>query len=296
MQEISFANITIDVPSYPVADEKEITVAVLRLDKVHPLISGNKIFKLRYYLEEAKLLGRKKIITFGGAWSNHILATAAACQLADLEATAYIRGEEPVTPSSTLSEARQLGMKLIFLAREEYTRQKRILADETGDAYIIHEGGYGTKGAEGAATIAQHFNPAEYTHICCAAGTGTMTAGLLMSALPAQQIVSISVLKNNVQLEADIQALAASSTGKLTTIHDYHFGGYAKYKPELIHFMNEFYRQTMVPSDFVYTGKLFFAINDLAKNNFFPPGSKLLLVHSGGLQGNASLNKGTLIF
>ncbi|MBL7747273.1 MAG: pyridoxal-phosphate dependent enzyme [Chitinophagaceae bacterium] len=296
MQEISFANITTDVPSYPAADEKDITVTILRLDKVHPLISGNKIFKLRYYLEEAKLLDRKKIITFGGAWSNHILATAAACQLAGFEATAYIRGEEPATRSSTLTEASQLGMKLIFVAREEYTRQKRKLADETGDAYIIHEGGYGTKGAEGAATIAQHFHQSGYTHICCAAGTGTMTAGLLMSALPVQEVISISVLKNNLQLETDIQALAGTCTGQLTTIHDYHFGGYAKYKPELIHFMNEWYRRSMIPSDFVYTGKLFFAIDDLIKNNFFPPGSKILLVHSGGLQGNTSLSKGTLIF
>jgi len=296
MQEISFANITIDDPSYPAADEKDITVAVLRLDKVHPLISGNKIFKLRYYLDEAKLLGRKKIITFGGAWSNHILATAAACQLAGFEATAYIRGEEPATLSSTLTEARQFRMELVFLCREEYSSQKRKLADKTGDAYIIHEGGYGIKGAEGAATIAQHFNPAEYTHICCAAGTGTMTAGLLMSALPVQDIISISVLKNNLQLETDIQALAATGTAQLTTIHDYHFGGYAKYKPELIHFMNEWYRRSMIPSDFVYTGKLFFAIDDLIKNNFFTPRSKLLLVHSGGLQGNTSLGKGTLIF
>lgn len=296
MQEISFVNITTDNPAFPVADEKGITVSVLRLDKIHPLISGNKIFKLRYYLEDAKKQGKSRIVTFGGAWSNHILATAAACKLAGFNATGIIRGEEAGTLSFTLTEAKKLGMELIFLTREEYAQQKRNVQQPAEDSYIINEGGYGIKGAEGAATIAEHFGQTAYTHICCASGTGTMTAGLTMSALPAQEVVSISVLKNNFQLEEDIQALAGSSSRKPTIIHDYHFGGYAKHKPELITFMNKFYSHTSIPTDFVYTGKLFFAINDLVQENYFAPGSKLLLVHSGGLQGNSSLNKGTLIF
>jgi len=135
-----------------------------------------------------------------------------------------------------------------------------------------------------------------YTHICCAAGTGTMTGGLIMSSLPSQRVISISVLKNNIGLEEKINQLLQANANNFETIHDYHVGGYAKYKPELIDFMNRFYTTTGIPSDFVYTGKLFFAITDLIQNNFFPPSGKLLLIHSGGLQGNASLSKGTLIF
>ena len=123
-----------------------------------------------------------------------------------------------------------------------------------------------------------------------------MTAGLLMGSLPSNDIIIISVLKNNIGLEKNINQLVSVTGKKFHLMHDYHFGGYAKYKPGLLTFMNKFYSQTGIPSDFVYTGKLFFAVNDLIQSNFFVPGSRLLIIHSGGLQGNASLNNGTLIF
>jgi 1-aminocyclopropane-1-carboxylate deaminase len=123
-----------------------------------------------------------------------------------------------------------------------------------------------------------------------------MMAGLIRSSLPRQLVVGISVLKNKPEPENNIRALLNNDTQNFHINYDYHFGGYARYQPELIDFMNEFFRQTTIPSDFVYTGKLFFAIHDLVKKDFFPAGSKLLLIHSGGLQGNASLSKGTLIF
>jgi 1-aminocyclopropane-1-carboxylate deaminase len=123
-----------------------------------------------------------------------------------------------------------------------------------------------------------------------------MTAGLIKGTSPSTTIIAISVLKNNFDLEKDIESLLVNKEKSFQLIHDYHFGGYAKYKPVLIDFMNEFYHHTTIPTDFVYTGKLFFAVNDLISNNFFPSGSKLLVVHSGGLQGNASLSNGTLIF
>ena len=295
MQTIDLEKISTDNLSVPAYKEKNLEVDILRIDKIHPVVSGNKWFKLRYYLEEAQQQKKSTIVTFGGAWSNHIVATAAACRLNNLSSIGIIRGEESETPSSTLLEARQLGMQLVFISRDAY-KSKELPASlrNRDDCYIISEGGYGIKGAKGAATILDHGLEKNYTHICCAAGTGTMTAGLLVHPSQADTI-SVSVLKNNFQLDDDIRQLI-NIKKKPIIIHDYHFGGYAKYTPALLSFMNEFYKQTSIPSDFVYTGKLFFAINDLVSNNYFKSGSKLLAIHSGGLQGNRSLSKGTLIF
>jgi 1-aminocyclopropane-1-carboxylate deaminase len=268
-------------------------VSILRLDKLHPVISGNKWYKLRYYLEEAIAQHKKGIVTFGGAWSNHILATAAACQLQGLASIGIIRGEEPADWSSTLLQAKELGMQFIFISREEY-RDKKLPDNISGDYYVVNEGGYGKTGAKGAADIIDGYNN-NFTHYCCAVGTGTMIAGLI-NAAPEQKITGISVMKNNRQLPELIQTLVQSRDTEWEVLHDYHFGGYAKYEPRLLQFMNDFYRNTGIPSDFVYTGKLFYAVNDLIEKNYFPANSKILVVHSGGLQGNASLHKGTLMF
>lgn len=233
MQDINPENITTDKLSLPLFIEKNVEVDVLRLDKTHPLVSGNKWFKLRNYLEQAKIEDKKTVVTFGGSWSNHILATAAACKIDNLDSIGIIRGEEATTLSPTLIKAKELGMQLIFVSREEYREGK--IPEELGGSnyYFIPEGGYGVKGAEGAATITDHCKKETYTHICCAAGTGTMTAGLIMSSLPSQQVISISVLKNNLGLGEKINHLLGSNTNDFKTIHDYHFGGYAKKKPRV---------------------------------------------------------------
>jgi 1-aminocyclopropane-1-carboxylate deaminase len=270
-------------------------VDVLRLDKIHSIISGNKWFKLQYYLQEASELKKKTIITFGGAWSNHIIATAAACEANNFGCIGVIRGEQPATFSTTLLQAKEMGMEFIFSTREEF--KKKLLPPEllSKEVYIIPEGGYGLLGAKGAASILEQCDKHQYTHIACAAGTGTMMAGLITGSA-TQQIVGISVLKNNFSIEKNITSLLPTSFTNYSISHDYHFGGYAKFQPKLIHFMNELYQHTGIPSDFVYTGKLFYGIKDLIQKSFFPAGSKMLLIHSGGLQGNMSLKKGTLIF
>lgn len=296
MEDIQPGNISTDHLLLSSFAEKNIEADILRLDKIHPVISGNKWFKLRYYLEEAKQLHKKRIITFGGAWSNHIVATAAACRLNGLKSTGIIRGEEPAALSSTLKDAKELGMDLFFISREEYKKKTipgKLINDES---YCINEGGYGIKGADGAATILDCCEKSDYTHICCASGTGTMAAGLMKGKDSKTKLVVISVLKNNFSAEESICSLLQNGETGLSVIHDYHFGGYAKYTAALLNFMNEFYRKTSIPSDFVYSGKLFSGIHDLISKNYFHPGSKLLLVHCGGLQGNASLSKGTLIF
>jgi 1-aminocyclopropane-1-carboxylate deaminase len=272
-----------------------IEAAVLRLDKIHPVISGNKWFKLRYYIQEAKQLNRKQIVTFGGAWSNHIVATAAICKINNMAAVGIIRGEEPPTWSSTLLQAKEYGMQLHFISREAYTEKKIPPSLQNDENYFIAEGGFGQKGAAGAASILDTINKS-FTHYCCAVGTGTMMAGLINAIVPHQQVIGVSVMKNNRELNENVRSLVTNRSEEWQIFHDYHFGGYAKHTPGLIEFMNEFYRETGIPSDFVYTGKLFYALNDLVKADFFPSGSRLLLVHSGGLQGNSSLKKGTLIF
>ena len=295
--DFHFNNITVDTLKLPFLSEKKVTADVLRLDKIHSLISGNKWFKLRYYLEDAKQQGKKTIITFGGAWSNHILATAAACALYNFDCIGIIRGEESEKLSPTLVQAKKLNMQLVFISREDYAAKKipAEVADE--DHYLIKEGGFGMNGADGAATILDFCDKEKYTHIACAAGTGTMIAGLIKAATLQQQLIGISVLKNNMKLEENVQSLLPDNHKKeFLLLHKYHFGGYAKHTPALITFMNDFFQLTNIPTDFVYTARLFYGINDLLHAGFFEPGCSILLIHSGGLQGNSSLSKGTLIF
>jgi 1-aminocyclopropane-1-carboxylate deaminase len=290
---LAFENITVDPIDLFI--KKGIHVSVLRLDKLHPVVSGNKWFKLRYYLEDARLQQKKKIVTFGGAWSNHIVAVAAACQLHGFASAGIIRGEEPRILSRTLANAKNYGMELHFISRDDYSQKTVPRKLEGEENYFINEGGYGEKGAEGAATILEYAKNG-FTHFCCAVGTGTMMAGLINGGDTRQEVIGISVLKNNKDLEPSVGSLLGSERKQWQIIHDYHFGGYAKHTPGLIAFMNDFYGQTGIPSDFVYTGKLFYAVTTLINDKFFPTNSRLLLIHSGGLQGNTSLEKGTLIF
>ena len=297
IEHIDLNTISVDKLSLQILTEKKVEADVLRLDKIHSLVSGNKWFKLRYYLEEAKKLNKKTIVTFGGAWSNHILATAAACPLYNFNSIGIIRGEEAEKLSPTLIQAKELNMKLIFISRGDYAARRIPVEIIGNDYYLIDEGGFGIKGAAGAATILDYCEKKRYTHIACAVGTGTMMAGIIEASLPQQKVIGISVLKNNLELEENVKSLLPHNQKKhFKIIHDYHFGGYAKHKPALLSFMNSFYAQTNVPADFVYTAKLFYGITALLNAGFFEPESRILLIHSGGLQGNSSLNKGTLIF
>lgn len=292
LQSISTDPVRLTRPGNELAE-----VFMLRLDKIHPQVSGNKWFKLRFYLDKAKALGKNRIITFGGAWSNHILATAAACKREGLPCTGIIRGERPDTISPVLSEAAALGMALYFVSRSAFTeRQLPAGLDDPGHL-IIPAGGYGLEGAKGAATLLDYCdNTGRFTHICCACGTGTMLAGLTRAAHPGQSVTGISVLKNHTGLAAEVQRLLDDPQKPVSIQHDYHFGGYARHTPALIQFMNHWFRVNRIPTDFVYTGKLCYAVEDLLNKGYFPDGSRILLIHSGGLYGNSSLSKGTLIF
>jgi 1-aminocyclopropane-1-carboxylate deaminase len=274
-----------------------VAVDVLRLDLIHPQISGNKWFKLMNYLMEAGKIQQNTILTFGGAYSNHILATAVACQQSGFNSIGIIRGERPDAFNPTLTDAKNSGMELIFVSREEYRAKKIPETVSPESFYMINEGGYGLPGRMGAESIIAFIDPLAYSDIIAACGTGTTLAGLVNAASPVQQITGISVLNNKGSIADEINGLLpVEKHDQFNMVYDFHFGGYAKFNQGLLDFMNDWFSKTGIPSDFVYTGKLFYAVDRLIKQGRWSPGSRLLLIHSGGLQGNRSLDPRKLNF
>jgi len=286
--------ITIDPVIRPIFKQKDILVYVLRLDKCDPVVSGNKWFKLRFYLEEAIKSNKKTIVTYGGPWSNHLVATAAASKKMGLKSLGYVRGEKPALFSHTLNSALSLGMELQFLSRDAYATQRRKVELQPTN-YVIPEGGYGMLGAKGASTITDLFNEEDFTHVLAAVGTGTMLAGIA-NALKNTTLIGITVLKGKEALEKEVSSLLTQVSCPWSMLEGFEWGGYAKHPAQLLEYMNQLYNSTKIPTDIVYTSKLFYAVEQLATNNFFKKGSRLLLIHSGGLQGNESLEKGALCF
>lgn len=295
--ELKFEQIFIQQLHDKSLDDFAIKLDVLRLDKIHPVVSGNKWFKLKYWLRHAIEKNYTNIATFGGAFSNHIIATAYACNKHNLNCTGFIRGEEPERYSQTLKDAKALNMQLNFLSRTKYAGKQNVIQNNTG-LFFIPEGGYGNLGAKGASEILQLVpNVSAYDYIICAVGTGTMLAGITNASLPHQQLIGISVMKNNIDLENEISFLLnAEASNRIKILHDYHFGGYAKYNNQLIDFMNSVWLKHKLPLDFVYNAKTLFAVYDLVAKGDFGKNKKLLFIHSGGLQGNSSLQKNTLLY
>lgn len=272
--------------------------AMLRLDLLDPDISGNKWFKLKHNLELAAAAGKSLILTFGGAYSNHIAATAVACRQAGLQSIGIIRGEAAPVLSHTLLQAQANGMQLQFIPRTDY-RQKEATKWQTlyPEAYIIPEGGHNAAGAKGCEEILTVADTHTFTHIICACGTGTTMAGLINGAGLHQQVLGIAALKGAQYLEQAVRELLR--TPPLPTwqiLQEHHLGGYARTTPALITFINDFYATTNIPLDIVYTGKMLYGCRQEIAAGRFPPGSKLLFIHSGGLQGNLSLPPGVLSF
>jgi len=270
---------------------------VLRLDRLHEVVSGNKWFKLKYWLLDAAERNYTTIATFGGAFSNHILATAYACYKQNLICTGFIRGEEPQHYSQTLLDAKALNMQLKFISRADYSDKQNII-QKNASLFFIPEGGYGKAGACGAAEILQFVpDTSIYNYIICAVGTGTMLAGIANASLQHQRCIGISVMKNNFSLIDEVFALVNNELkNRAEILHDYHFGGYAKHTQPLIDFMNEIWKKFQLPLDFVYTAKALYAVYHLTEKNYFQPASKILFIHSGGLQGNRSLKEKALLY
>lgn len=273
-------------------------VAVLRLDLLHPVISGNKWFKLQYYLTDAIMHHAHTLFTFGGAFSNHLVATACAGMQHGLNTVGIVRGDADLASSPTLEEARSYGMELIFVDRETYRDKPTLMARfQQKGWYCIPEGGYGLLGCKGAADILRIRDCASFTHILCACGTGTMVSGLMQASLPHQQVTGISVLKNNISIFQEVKDLLNNeelfNRHRILLGHDR--GGYARYDQSLLDCMNDIWEAEKLPTDFVYTAKMLAAAKTLIQEEALDAGN-ILLIHSGGLQGNRSLKPGSLRF
>jgi 1-aminocyclopropane-1-carboxylate deaminase len=299
----SIKNISLDSWDHVSFRKHDLITDVLRLDKIHPEISGNKWFKLKYYLDRAVQTQKNKLISFGGAYSNHLLALAAASRIYGFSSVGLIRGEEPVILSPILVTLKQLGMELRFLPRAEYDRQKKsLLSSELKEherhSLLIPEGGASREGVRGAEEILNSFPMEKYTHICCAVGTGTTLAGIINSTTANQKIIGVSIIKGTRNLEpmSPDWITMPRNLDNVQVVHEDHFGGYAKYTKELINFMNQTHASSGIPTDFVYTGKLFYSVARMTEMNAFPAGSRILVLHTGGLRGNCSLTPGLLQF
>ncbi|WP_316768493.1 1-aminocyclopropane-1-carboxylate deaminase/D-cysteine desulfhydrase [Pedobacter frigiditerrae] len=260
---------------------------VKRDDLIDPYISGNKWRKLKYILKDVVAKEKTHLISFGGAYSNHLVATAAAASRNNLKATAFVRGEQ--VENEMLLLCKLFGMRLIFTDRESYKNKQKLFDEHFGNdhqAYFIDEGGASEEATLGCAEIITELTE-NYDHIFCAAGTGTTAAGLLKGINQAglnTQLNVIPVLKGGEFIEKEISKYE-SDLNKLNLHTDYHFGGYAKTKPELLKFIKIFSAETGMLIDPVYTAKMFFAINDLYNKNFFKKEARILAIHTGGLLG-----------
>lgn len=274
--------------------EKGITVLVRREDLLHPEVSGNKWRKLKYNLLAAAEQNFDTLLTFGGAFSNHLAAVAAAGKLFGFKTIGLVRGEAHFPLNPTLQQATENGMELHYLDRETY-RQKaapeflEALQPRFGQYYLIPEGGTNCLALQGCAEIIPDLTES-FDLICCAAGTGGTSAGLLAGLNGTKQLLAFSALKGDFLFQ-EINELTEKCYGKtfqnwqLQT--DYPFGGYAKTKPELFEFIRHFEQQFAIPLEPVYTGKMFFGLFDLIAKDHFVPGTKIMALHTGGLQGRA---------
>lgn len=275
-------------------ENTSIKLFIRREDLIHPFISGNKFRKLKYNLKQAREENQTKLLTFGGAFSNHIAATAYAGKENGFETIGVIRGEElasRINENPTLKFAQDCGMKFVFVTREDYrlkTSKYFIseLKQKLGSFYLVPEGGTNEFAIKGCEEILSKEDQS-YDFICCAIGTGGTISGLINSSFSNQKVLGFPSLKGDF-LKEDIRKFAKNNNWDL--ISHYHFGGYGKVSKELIEFINDFYEKKAIPLDPIYTGKMVFGIIDLIKRNYFPKNSKVLLIHTGGIQGVQGMN------
>ncbi|MCS6821751.1 MAG: pyridoxal-phosphate dependent enzyme [Microscillaceae bacterium] len=272
--------------------QKKVQIWVMRIDKIHPQISGNKWFKLKYNLQEARTLGFDTLLTFGGAYSNHIYATAAAGKIFGFQTISIIRGEKTLPLNETLTFAQAQGMKLDYVSREQY-RQKnepyfiRQLQEKWGRFYLIPEGGSNALAVKGCAEILQNC-PIDFDFICLPCGTGGTLAGVSLALSPHQRALGFAVLKNAQFLYKEVvklqQEAAQIHTQNYHIFLDYHLGGYAKIPLFLQSFCNLFTNTFSIPIEPIYTGKMFLGIWDLISKDFFAPYTQIVALHTGGMR------------
>ncbi len=288
LQKIQFSEI----------EKFDVSLTIKREDLIHPEISGNKFRKLKYNILQAKKDGKHTLLTFGGAFSNHIAAVASVGKLNNFKTIGIIRGDElgldlekTLKNNSTLKYAHECGMTFKFVSRRNYRDKTSAqfiqqLKEELGEFYLIPEGGTNQLAIKGCEEILCS-ETSQFDVICVAVGTGGTISGLINSAKNHQKIIGFPALKGDF-LSDEILKYSISEKWLLTS--EYHFGGYAKTSDELIKFINKFKEETNIPLDPIYTGKMMFGLIDLIKKEYFEKGTKILAIHTGGLQGIDSMN------
>lgn len=283
-----------EIVNHPLLEKHGVSLMIKRDDLIHPHISGNKWRKLKYNLHAARRDGYDTVLTFGGAFSNHIVATAVCASLAGFESIGVIRGEEAYATNPTLSLATAHGMRLHFVSREQYRLKNEpdflyTLSQKFGECFVIPEGGANELGQRGCEEIVSSVDQA-FDYMAVAMGTGTTFLGMLQAASDSKmKLLGFPVIKGFNEL--DDQLSERYSKGSYQLIKDYHFGGYAKFTSALVTFINDFKRDTGIALDPIYTGKMMFGLFDLVGSGYFPVDSKILAVHTGGLQGIKGFNQ-----
>lgn len=278
----------------PLFKAAEVRVYIKRDDQIHPFISGNKWRKLKYILASVLMQRKAGILTFGGAYSNHLLATACLAAMNKLKSTGIVRGEKPAELNETLFLCQSFGMKLIFVSRETY-QDKESLKSKWLDAntYYLPEGGSCVEALLGCAEMVDEFKR-RYSHIVLASGTATTATGIAMGIFMKglnTRVESIVVLKGAEYLEQEFNYLPEHGSLPINFHHNYHCGGYAKVNPELLTFMFGFIASTGIILEPVYTAKAYLALTELIKENYFPKNSSVLFIHTGGLLGILGFKK-----
>jgi 1-aminocyclopropane-1-carboxylate deaminase len=271
---------------HPLVSEQNLKLFILRLDELNPEMSGNKLFKLHYNIAEMKKQGKSTLLSFGGTFSNHIAATAAAGKIHNINTIGIIRGDEVI--NHTLETAKENGMKLDFVSRDDYRRKGsddfiKMLHDKWGDFYLVPEGGANELGVKGCEEIMQHIT-INFNYVCCAVGTGTTLAGVANSLQTNQKAIGFMALKGADNITNEIRKY--NTNNRFSIVSDYHFGGYAKINKQLSDFVDTFYKEHNIMLDYVYTAKMMYGIFDLIAKKRFGANSTLVAIHTGGLQGN----------
>ena len=280
----------LDILIHPDLKIAEVEIRFKRDDKIHSEVSGNKWRKLKYNLSEAISQGHSTILTFGGGYSNHIYATAKACQLLGLKSIGIIRGDYFPSLSPTLQFAQSCGMTLKFVSKKQFEERdssgfKKKIGLELGDFYMVPEGGGNTLGVKGCAEILSEINW-QFDTVVAPCGTGTTLAGLIKSLKPGQTAIGVSVLKDGGSIEERIKVYTGQEKLNWEILHGYEGRGYAKVDKDLHFFKADFEAHTGILLDYVYTSKMMYALFSEVKRGRWKPGSRLLVIHTGGLQGN----------
>lgn len=273
-------------------NQAAIKVIVRREDQNHPFVSGNKWWKLKYNLLHAIDEKYETIVTFGGAYSNHLYATAAACYELGLKSVGIVRGEETLPLNSTLTVVKQRGMMLHYISREAYQKKSepeflKSLEEKFGRCFIIPEGGTNEYAIRGCEEFGREILKIDFDYCCLPVGTGGTIAGIINAFGSKRKIIGIPVLKGGGFLNDEIKRHLKSDHPNWQLMLDYHWGGYAKSNSKLNKFIEKI-ASNGIQTEFVYSGKLFWAVQDLVSKHFFDRGSTVLVLHTGGLRSTLS--------